>query len=211
MILEMEPLTRERRRQMTRHALVNAAARLFAERGFAGASLDDIAAAAGFTRGAIYSNFPAGKDDLMLGVADHLVAEQERIMFEAVSQVPDDPGAAIELAVELWQRIATEHRDFVRLQLEVRLHALRNPAFRERLAALEAEQAERQIQTQQVLLDAQGRDSSVPLWEFTILARAANEGLHQLAAIDAGNLDRYVRVVRLMFQLEDSLMEPRER
>ena len=47
----------ERRRQLTRDSLMDSARRLFAARGFHGASLDDIAAEAGFTRGAIYSSF----------------------------------------------------------------------------------------------------------------------------------------------------------
>ncbi|WP_433329247.1 TetR/AcrR family transcriptional regulator [Spirillospora sp. CA-294931] len=56
---------RAERRERTRDALLNAAERLWAERGIHGASLDDIASAAGLTKGAVYSNF-AGKTDLLL-------------------------------------------------------------------------------------------------------------------------------------------------
>ena len=61
--------TRERRRELTRTALLDAAAEAFARRGFHGASLDEIAEAAGYTRGAISFNFGA-KEDLFLAVIE---------------------------------------------------------------------------------------------------------------------------------------------
>ncbi len=62
-------LTRVERKQRTRADLVEAARRVFLRRGFHGASLDEIAEAAGYTKGAVYSNF-AGKDDLYLALLD---------------------------------------------------------------------------------------------------------------------------------------------
>ena len=72
--MTLEPLTPERRRQQTRDYLLQAAAQVFAERGFHGASLDEVAAAAGFTKGAVYSNFK-NKEDLFLAL---LEANQRR-------------------------------------------------------------------------------------------------------------------------------------
>src|ERR1700674_3832781 len=63
----IEPLTPERRRQQTRDHLLAAAAEVFAERGFHGATLDEVAAVAGFTKGAVYSNFK-NKEDLFLAL-----------------------------------------------------------------------------------------------------------------------------------------------
>jgi AcrR family transcriptional regulator len=56
------------RRAETRQRLIDAARQTIAERGFRGASLDDIAARAGLTKGAVYDNFQS-KDDLFLAVA----------------------------------------------------------------------------------------------------------------------------------------------
>src|ERR1700752_4485412 len=67
--MPIQRLTPERRRELTRTALVEAAAEVFARRGFEGASLEEIAEVAGFTRGAIYSNF-GSKDELMLAVVE---------------------------------------------------------------------------------------------------------------------------------------------
>ena len=62
-------LTQEQRRQRTSADLVETARGLFLERGFHGASLDEIAEAAGYSKGAVYSNF-GGKAELFLAVLD---------------------------------------------------------------------------------------------------------------------------------------------
>lgn len=66
---------RQERREQTRTALLSAAERLWAERGIHGASLDDIAAAAGLTKGAVYSNF-AGKTDLLLALLERFTSDR---------------------------------------------------------------------------------------------------------------------------------------
>jgi AcrR family transcriptional regulator len=61
--------TRERRLEQTRNMLLDAAEELFARKGLLGAALDEIADAAGYTRGAIYSHFGA-KEELFLAVIE---------------------------------------------------------------------------------------------------------------------------------------------
>lgn len=68
---------RRNRREQTRAALLTAAERLWAERGIHGASLDDVAAAAGLTKGAVYSNF-AGKTDLLLALMERFTSDPSR-------------------------------------------------------------------------------------------------------------------------------------
>src|SRR3954466_13755289 len=65
----VEQWSRERRLERTRALLLDAAEEVFAEKGFTPASLDDIARAAGYTKGAIYKHF-ATKEDLFLAVSD---------------------------------------------------------------------------------------------------------------------------------------------
>ena len=71
----VERWTRERRLEHTRSLLLDAAEEVFAEKGFMAASLDDIAHAAGYTKGAIYKHF-AAKEDLFLAV---LARHEERL------------------------------------------------------------------------------------------------------------------------------------
>jgi len=88
----IEPLTPDRRRQQTRDHLLAAAAQVFAERGFHGASLDEVAAVAGFTKGAVYSNF-RNKEGLFLSLFKANYdrgMEALRATLEEPSEVPPE-------------------------------------------------------------------------------------------------------------------------
>ena len=62
-------LTRAERREQIRADLISSARRVFLRRGFHQASLEEIATEAGWSKGAVFSNF-AGKDDLFLAVLE---------------------------------------------------------------------------------------------------------------------------------------------
>jgi AcrR family transcriptional regulator len=135
-------LTPQRRRELTRTALVEAAAQVFARRGFYGASLEEIAETAGFTRGAIYKNF-ADKEELFFAVRD-LVNEQTLAAFAehlhqgAAAAFDADAHAAI------WQHADDANADYRALFLEFRLYELRNPDVQARSIA-EAERTRQMI------------------------------------------------------------------
>jgi AcrR family transcriptional regulator len=83
------PLTRAERREQTRDDLIAAADRCFVDGGFHPTSLDQIATSAGYTKGAVYSNF-ASKEDLFFAVyerrADAAAAQmEERLEGDAVA------------------------------------------------------------------------------------------------------------------------------
>src|SRR6202007_2550013 len=59
-------------RDETRDKLFEAAARLFEEQGIGGASIETIAAAAGFSRGAFYSNFTSKEELIIAMLEDHV-------------------------------------------------------------------------------------------------------------------------------------------
>jgi AcrR family transcriptional regulator len=77
-------LTRTARRAQTREGILRTAHAVFLERGFHGATLDEIAAAAGVTKGAVYSNFDS-KADLFLAVYDVRLDERLRRFARARS------------------------------------------------------------------------------------------------------------------------------
>jgi len=69
-------LTRPERRERTRGDLLAAARTVFERHGFHRSSLDQIADEAGYTKGAVYSHFPGGKDELFLAVLDRHIDER---------------------------------------------------------------------------------------------------------------------------------------
>jgi AcrR family transcriptional regulator len=84
------PRSRAAQQERTRTALIDAAQAVFAREGFHAASLDAIAATAGFTKGAVYSNF-ANKAELYLAVLDRtidgVVASERSPVDDAAEQV----------------------------------------------------------------------------------------------------------------------------
>src|SRR4051812_9267257 len=74
-------LTQAQRKERTQGELAATALEVFLERGFHGASLDEIAERAGYSKGAVYSNF-AGKDELFLAVLDANFEQRMRVLEE---------------------------------------------------------------------------------------------------------------------------------
>ena len=79
-------LTQAEAKERTRQQLLAAAARVFAQKGFAGASLEEIAEAAGYSTGAVYYNF-AGKEELFLELIRGGWPRQIKRRTEAVTRV----------------------------------------------------------------------------------------------------------------------------
>ena len=144
-----ERLRREERKRRTREDLLGTARRVFEERGFHAASLEEIAEEAGYSKGAVYSNF-AGKDELFLAVlAEHIERRAESVLDAALDSADfdvavravarsaresgeDEPGW-MPLLVEFW--VHASRRDGVRRQV-LELHERQLDAFGAALAEL---------------------------------------------------------------------------
>lgn len=85
---------RRQARHLTRQELLDAADRVFAARGIAAASIDDVVAEAGYTRGAFYSSF-RDKDDIVQAVAGRYLERVLEILRELLEADPT-PEALIE-------------------------------------------------------------------------------------------------------------------
>src|SRR5262249_56636165 len=82
------PATRAEQQLQTRERLIDAAAQVFARRGYHAATLEEVAHEAGHSTGAVYSNFN-GKEDLFLALADRQItgrAEQAQAVAEAAAE-----------------------------------------------------------------------------------------------------------------------------
>ncbi|ALX05891.1 TetR/AcrR family transcriptional regulator [Aeromicrobium erythreum] len=83
--------TRAERQAQTRERLVEVARELFLADGYAGTSLDKVAVAAGFSKGAVYSNF-SGKEELCMAVLDTIHEEQVEGVVAAFTADTDLDG-----------------------------------------------------------------------------------------------------------------------
>jgi AcrR family transcriptional regulator len=129
-------LTREDSREQTTQRLLDAAQRLIAKKGLSAASVENIAAAAGYTRGAFYSNFNS-KDDLFI----ELLRRDHREAHLQLGALQDDalPLDHIQERVrELYVQLYRTDESFMNWT-EARMLAARDAKFRAKLNALIAE------------------------------------------------------------------------
>jgi AcrR family transcriptional regulator len=120
-----------KRRAETRAKLLDAAFRVFAARGFGQTRIDDVCAAAGYTRGAFYSNYTT-LDELFFDLYDEraaLIAEQ---VTGSLTAPPLD--APIEAVIERTVATLLLDRDWLLVKTDFLLHAARNPAVAQSLA-----------------------------------------------------------------------------
>src|SRR4051812_5849599 len=131
----VEQWTRERRLERTRALLLDAAEEVFAEKGFMAASLDDIASAAGYTKGAIYKHFST-KEDLFLAVSDRYWRRYFDNFAEVLATATHIEARELDQIAERWRRLSRDRGpEHAALGQEFTLYLLRNPDARKRVAA----------------------------------------------------------------------------
>ncbi|MEX2254363.1 MAG: TetR/AcrR family transcriptional regulator [Acidimicrobiia bacterium] len=163
--MSLEPLTPERRRAMTREHLLEAAAVVFARNGFHGSSLDEVASAAGFTKGAVYSNFTS-KEDLFVALLDDRI-DRQFVAFsaglEAMSDITIDQMPEVR---DLIDQLVWDDQ-WTALYLEFVLYAARNPDAREKLV----ESSQRAQESVARIIEQQySRRNETPPFPITSLA-----------------------------------------
>jgi AcrR family transcriptional regulator len=138
----VERWTRERRLEHTRALLLDAAEEVFAERGFTSATLDDIASAAGYTKGAIYKHFGA-KEDLFLAVSDRYWRRYFDNFAEVLSTTTEVGARELDDIAQRWRQLSADRgAEHAALGHEFTLYLLRNPNARERVATKRSEVVE---------------------------------------------------------------------
>jgi AcrR family transcriptional regulator len=130
---QLVALTPERRRAMTRRHLLEAAAMVFARQGFHGATLDEVAATAGFTKGAVYSNFKS-KDDLFLALLADRTERQLAVVSDVLAAGGHAAAEQFPLVSQLFRGELFWDDDFATLYLEFVLYARRHPDAQTKLA-----------------------------------------------------------------------------
>jgi len=178
-------LDRRAMKQRTRERLLDAAAVVFARRGIEAASLDEVAEAAGYTKGAIYSNF-SSKTDLIAALMDRRITQQ------AAAAEMDLDGVTLEQGLRtLDERSRSDEaaeRDWAILATEFFLHSMRD----ERARAAMAGQYERARTLTAQMLAAKfaeaGVEPPLPARDLAIVIEALGIGVALQSLLDPASV-----------------------
>ncbi|MGA8745021.1 MAG: TetR/AcrR family transcriptional regulator [Solirubrobacterales bacterium] len=185
----------------TRAALLGTAARVFAHRGYAAASVEEIAEEAGYSHGAVYSNFD-GKADLFLAVFEDYMAERAREL--AGTQVTLGENAPLEararsLADQWMERFARDRDSFV-LHMEFIAHAGRDPELAGRFGARSAALREAVAHYISRYQEEIGVELPLPAGDLALILRSLGIGLAVEALVSPDDVrpDLYGDFVELL-------------
>lgn len=185
-----ERWTKERRLQHTRNLLLDAAEELVARKGLGSASLVDIADAAGYTRGAIYSQF-GSKEELLLAVIER---HRQRFLdgfADLMSSLQRFDDLDLDELATRWRELSrSDAQRAAILEYEFTLFLLRNPEARDRVATQRLETVRwltDYITTSAARLDARLRMSASDLARVIL---ATNDGVTLNSLVDKQDLYR---------------------
>jgi AcrR family transcriptional regulator len=204
-------LTPEERRLQTRRALLDAAAEVFAQRGYHAASLDEVADTAGFSKGAVYSNF-ASKDDLFQSLIEDRARELIDEFAHAADAGEQDAASLIQRLSDVYVSRNAKEQDWA-LWMEFTLYAMRRPALRQRMVD------DGQL-TQQMVVDLvqqHARQAAVepplPAEHIALLYNALFLGLWQMSAVNPDGVPKelFAEAVVFVRQAIEALGKPRKK
>lgn len=180
----VQVLTRQQRQEQTRELLLAAAAAVFARRGYHDASVEEIAAEAGFSTGAVYSNF-AGKQALFLALADREAAERVADI-EAIAEAAEAGEDAAVEAARLFREMLERDRDWPLLFYEFWSFGVRNAEIQEEFAKRRQAVQDALARTLDRLAASLGFELRFPAPALAVAIGAALNGLAFERAADPG-------------------------
>lgn len=168
-------MTRKQQQERTRKALLRAAGALFAEHGLARTSIDDIAAAAGFTKGAFYANFDS-KEALFLAMLEQRFAERIAALDAILAAEQEIEQQARAGAADFVRYLGADPQ-WQRLFFEFAAHAGRHETFRRELVACYRSLRVRIAELYRRRLERLGIDTPIPVDQLTLMTFAMANGI----------------------------------
>ena len=170
----MARLTREESKARTRSRLMAAAGKVFARRGLEGATVDEVAGEAGYTKGAFYANFDS-KEALFLAMLDERfaqrLAEIDRVLGSGASVTEQARMAGQEFSEQL-----AGDPEWSRLFFEFSARALRDERFRAELVARQRALRERIADGFREHAEAIGAEPPLPAEQVAAMTYAMADG-----------------------------------
>lgn len=174
-------VSRAERQRQTRERLIEVAAQMFLAVGYAGTSLDKVAVEAGFSKGAVYSNF-AGKEELCMAVLDMIHAEKIRLV-QAVFAEDASLDARLKSFVE-WSRTGLGEPQWTALEVEFAAVARNNPWVASELVKRHREVRRLIGQLISATIEEADLETTIPVEHVATALLALGAGLGGLRALD---------------------------
>ena len=195
-------LSRKEKQAETRALLLDAAERVFLRRGLQGSSVEEIAAEAGFTRGAFYSNFES-KDELFVELLQDRVYRQYAEMAERAQEQPGTPRERLRWGIERVRDVQTgdEGKWLFRLWLECLTQAARDEEFRKLAATFWSGNRALLVEQIKETFKEISEEPRLPAKQIATAMIALDVGLavQHLVDPDEAPLDDYVPLFDLLF------------
>lgn len=191
-------LTRKESQQQTRERLLDAALEVFSRRGYHAASVDEIAAEASLSKGAVYSNF-SSKEDVFLALIDRRFASEVQTYPGIVSFIEGDeqPGKGLD-----FNQVAAQDRAWNLVIIEFFLYATRNEEICRQLADRMVGLREQMRKNLADLFAQQGKTPALPIEELPWSIFALGLGLGIMYYIDPESLPQGLYERALLHLLE---------
>jgi AcrR family transcriptional regulator len=170
--------TRAEKQARTRAELLETAAAVFAQRGYEKATVEEIAERAGYSHGAVYSNF-AGKADLFLAVFEEYMADRVRELADTQAGLAEDAPLELRaraLADQWMERFAADRDSFL-LHLEFLAASRREPELAERFGTRSVAMRETIAAFIAHHQDEEGVAAPLPPADLALVLRALGIGL----------------------------------
>jgi AcrR family transcriptional regulator len=193
--------SRVEKQARTRAELIATASTVFARRGYRGASIEEIAEEAGYSHGAVYSNFD-GKAELFLAVFEAYMAERVGELAESQAGLAEDASleARARALADQWMDRLGRDPESLRLHIEFIAHAGRDPELARRFGDRSA--AMREAVSGYISSYEGEADTGLPLPadDLALVLRALGIGLaiESLVSPDAVKHDLYGDFVELL-------------
>lgn len=193
-------LTRAETRARTRERLLDSAAEIFARKGYGAASVDEIAEAAGFSVGAVYSNF-SGKEQLFSELMAQRATGRIEAIVAAMRSEREQGGNPLDVLGRMLIAAADKDIEAAALQTEFWLHAVRNPDTMQILAQGTDRTLDMLRDAVAPLLDDHHVDPSITPESFAVVVLALYQGLVRQRRTDPARVSEHTFGQALSWQL----------
>lgn len=205
MAIAAVPNKHQQKSEATRRKLLAAARRVFAQRGFEAARIEDIAAESGYTRGAFYANFDS-KEALFFALLEQQISEHMTRVTQRLQACANDAEKLSALR-DYYLGLASD-RQWSMLMLEFKLFAVRHPKLHAKLVRAHHQiRAAAKAQTRTLFA------SDSKTWSDDAKSLSLEGSLHGLVLQHAYNPDVFTQeqLVSALGSIFDTLAERRER